>query len=584
MRIRDTSILEFISSSENRTFTFKIPDYQRNYSWTKSQAKVFIEDLDRLIKNPKNQFLGNIISERDFLNQTITMIDGQQRLTTILLMIIAIYHLAQQNSKLSSKSADEIQKYLVLHNSRETDSPKLKLKPNTQDEEAFNQIYHHNKKVLDESYKATNLYKTYIELYDSMEQSSRDLSVYIDKLDSMRIAWIELDNDADDSPLRIFESINSKGIALTAGDKIRNHSLLVASDELREYIYKRYWSKLENELINTVEQKDDIDDFFKNFLIIQYSGQNIGNKQLYEKFKSFLKENNKDVDLISKEQINSYYEPIMENFKRYSFIKYGNYEKSNYQIFSNQSHRIRFLKITAVTPFLMTILEKYDAKECRPQHVKLILETLEILIVRRYLCGQLQSNVLQAGLFPLHNKIQEKLGNKTYSFDEYLKYYKQYILPLIPTDDEIKRRAPYRDHGSIKKNILRLVLSSCDDKKSNDSSALRNENLTIEHIMPKNLSDDWKTDLGTEHESVHSNYLSKLANLTLTAYNRKLSNRTFKEKLTMEHGFKASPLHINQEIAKYDTWNKKTLNQRTEWWINQINELWSIKQIEQGVK
>ena len=571
MRITQESILKFISTSP--TFEFRIPEYQRSYSWKAEQAEIFLDDLKRIIKDGrKHQFFGNIICESDHSKAII--IDGQQRITTILLMITAIYHLVKQRGPaLSSQSIEKINGFLV-RKSDEVDGAnnvKLKLRINTQDAEIFRQIY--SDTITDEN-KKSNLYEVYESLLKGIKDSgSKDFFEFIDTLRYMQVALITL-RENDDSPQMIFESINSKGVELRLSDKIRNYSLFVKNEELRKTIYHNYWSKLENELTDVTDNKNEIDDFFKA-LVIKHYGYDIVNTRLYRKFKDFFDDSVGSTSPQHEKKIIAYYDSVMRDLRRYLFLKHGkNNNLVKYpQLILDQNRRMIQIENWATLPFLMTILEKYENKECDEKQVVDILQALEVLLVRRYICKQ-APNVLHKSLYSLHPRIEAGLNDTPGTFKDYIELYKSEIRKLIPTNEQIQFAVKTVEYKA-KPKILKLILSSYDDYQSKESNLLHQiDKFTIEHVMPKMLSPEWRNCLGTAYEQVHGEYIDKLANLTLTGYNSEYSNKSFEEKLSMPNGFKNSPLRINDFIRAQKSWNESVLKRREAWWAKQINQIW----------
>lgn len=575
MVINQESILKFISTSP--TFEFRIPEYQRSYSWRVEQAEIFLDDLKRIIKNKgKHQFFGNMICESD--HSSAVIIDGQQRITTILLMITAIYHLVKEyGQNRSSQPIETINDFLIQRHGA-SDKIRLKLRANTQDVEIFRQIYADD--ITDEN-KKSDLYEVYKSLLEGIRDSeSEDFFEFIDALKYMEVALINL-KEHDDSPQMIFESINSKGVELRLSDKIRNYSLFVKNDKLRETIYNDYWSKIENELTDVTDNQDDIDDFFKA-LVIKHFGHDIVNKELYRKFKDFFDDSVKPASPQHEKKVVAYYDSVMGDLQRYLFLRYGRdnnrvkYPKS----IVDQNRRVIQAENWATLPFLMTILEKYEEEECDAKQVQNVLQALEVLLVRRYICKE-PANVLHKNLYSLHNRIEERLDDKTGAFKNYIEVYRDEIRKLTPTDEKVQFAVKTIDYKA-KPRILKLILSSYDDYQSKESNLLHQlDELTIEHVMPQTPSPEWENFFGEDYERVHGEYLDKLANLTLSGYNSEYSNKSFEEKLNMKNGFKDSPLYINDFIKEQKTWAEAVLKKREAWWVEQINEIWKYSGVKQ---
>ncbi len=569
MTTNQKSVLEFLNTSPS--FQFIIPNYQRNYSWQKQQALTLLSDLKRIIENPdKDQFFGNIICESDYDKAII--IDGQQRITTILLMITVICHLVSRDKKRSSQPLANIQNFLIRTHSKDIQEIRLKLKTNSQDEGVFKQIYEENVSLENQR---TILYEVYSSLLGEIEKSQiDDLFQFIKALDHMIVAVIDL-SPTDDSPQMIFESINSKGVELKPSDKIRNYSLFVKDEAVRNYIYENYWQKIEGQLINISKKRDDMDDFFKN-LVIKYFGEDITHNDLYEKFKGFFDKQVGVGESSERRKLNKYYESVMKDLNRYLFLKYLNNNGEYGKAITSQNDRISFMGINATIPFMMAVLEKHEKEELQSQQVQSIFELLETLCVRRFICRK-SPNELYKGLFSLNKKINDKL--KDNHSKSYIGVFKEEALRLIPNANDIDYGVKNIDHKA-KPNILKLILSSYDDKQSKEADLLKQlasgeQSISIEHVMPRKLSSDWVKDLGRNYEQIQEQYLEKLANLTLTGYNSEYGNKSFSEKQSMDGGFRDSPLYINSWIKRWDIWNESTLKKREKWWVKQISRIWA---------
>ncbi|MCY3804791.1 MAG: DUF262 domain-containing protein [Candidatus Saccharibacteria bacterium] len=565
MTINQESMLSLLETSAN--FQFEIPIYQRNYSWTTSQAETLLEDLERIIRNPnQDQFFGNIICESDLAKAVI--IDGQQRITTIFLMMIAIYHLVSDDPQKSQTSIQVIQDFLIRgYRGEESSEIRLKLKTYSRDKEVLEQIYS-NEVSLEN--KKTLLWQAYSKLREGLASSDiKDLFQYIEALQHMVVARIDL-KGGDDSPLMIFESINSKGVELSLSDKIRNRSLLTEDESTRQHIYKNYWQKIEHSLVDIPLNRNDLDDFFKT-LVIKHFKQDITNKEAYQKFKDYL--DKKGIRPSSpRNKLEEHYKSVEKDLKIYLFLRYqehaGNYE----QTLVRQVRRIAFTKMTAPIPFMMEVIELHNSGQLTLKEVLLVFGRIEAVLVRRHVC-KWGSNVVYKTLFALQNKLDKK-AHKSYT-----NIFQEEIIKLMPKDSDVDHGIKNISHKT-KHNILKLLLCSPDDQKSKEVDLFQQllsdqPPPTIEHIMPQTLNSDWIKDLGSDYKQIQEDYLDRLSNLTLTSYNSEYGNKSFTEKLNMSGGFKQSPFFINSWIKKQDVWNKNTMDKRANWWSKQINEIWA---------
>ena len=568
MKVKEGDVKEFLKRPDT---CFKIPNFQRTYSWHIENCKTFLDDFEEAIKLENNHYFGSIFFQPTADADTHIIIDGQQRITTIMLLIIAIYRLIEDNPKLASSTypskriRDEF-----LENKYAKEDNRIKLRGVIDDDKIFRQIYHQK---INEDNKKANLYKNYIYFYENLDKNR--LMDYIGGLNRLKIIIIQL--NADDDLQKIYESINSTGVSLKAGDKIRNFALMVKDDKTRNWVFENYWTKIEKTLVNTKEGTDNIADFFRKFLTVERN-QEIKEGNIYSEFKSFFKEK---VVAEEPELIETFYENVLEHLYRYVLLKFNRDERGKYGIFSREVFRINYLKLEVIYPFFMHILKDYDEQKIDKNQVIGLFKVTENYLIRRILSG-IQTQGLNKLYTVLHRDIESHLSQSTVS--NHLEIYKYILLNkkgglYFPTTGHIGRH--FHD-TSINKKYLRFILSSYDDYSQPKESRLLEQiskpkpSLSIEHVMPVKPTDKWKIDLGENHDSIHAQYINSLANLTLTGYNSEYSNKSFREKRDCPQGFSNSPLLINDFIKKQKVWNEYTLKARTEWWLNIIDKVWPI--------
>ena len=238
---------------------FVIPDFQRPYSWENENINSFLEDLEYAIDGKKTHFFGSIVFINDGENKMI--IDGQQRVTTVLIMLTALYHIIKTNPKRSLRPANQIKdQYLYNDKSYHKENNRIKLRTVSTDNKIFESIFEQN--IISEKQKASRLYQAY-RLFINFFENKDNLDKYLEALSMFEIVIIALDS-SDDNPQKIFESINSTGKPLSDGDKIRNFALMLNNHEAREFVLKSYWTFIETKL--TKGNQDFISDFFKYYL------------------------------------------------------------------------------------------------------------------------------------------------------------------------------------------------------------------------------------------------------------------------------------------------------------------------------
>ena len=580
MVVHETDVDNFLG---RRNTFFTIPDFQRQYSWRRDNCATFMEDFEEALDNNKSLYLGTIFFQQSPDRDKSIIIDGQQRITTILLMLTAIFHLVSedpQRTNYKPNLAKRIKQDFLI-NEDATEINRVKLKSVTHDEKIFKQIF--NNEVVPGNEKS-NLFKAYFYFYETFKKIAEagvDLYRYIEGLRQLKIISIGL--DYDDNLQKIFEGINSTGVALEEGDKIRNFALMLPSETVRNVVNEQYWSQIEEQLVDARENINYIADFFRKFLIANM-GQDIKEREIYSKFKVFFKERVNDSSDVA--GIKAFYDLVIADLERYLLLKIDKKMSHQYQAFYRPIFRISYLNIEVVYPFLMCVLKDYEAKKLSEQQVKRILAITESYLARRTI---IQMNT--TGLNKLYHVIYKDIA--TISRDnggaDYVEVYAHILRDKpgrlrFPTKQYLKER--FTDTGALNNRSYHFILSSPDDFNQPKESLLLERihaglvNCSIEHVMPKTLTAEWRQELGADYAAIHEKYLDSLANITLTGYNSEYSNKSFQVKKNHQHGFKNSPFKINHWIGQQDSWNEDTLKARIDWWLTQIERIWPLPETD----
>ncbi len=581
---------------------FEIPEFQRPYSWQTSNVEEFLSDLEECIAKGKNHYFGTVVQVKDTGKAySRAIIDGQQRVTTSLLMISAIYHLAKKNPALIEDPDTTVEKieYQYLIN-KDMDNNRVKLRTVTTDNEVLQHIFDAKGEASQlEKDHQNNVYIVYSKFREYFAGKT-GLDKYINGLENFEIAVLTLVAN-DDNPQRVFESINSTGKPLEAGDKIRNFALMLNSDELRSHVYNEYWRPIERTLYAT--DKDPITDFFRYYLISKKQA-NIKLPEVYPEFKKQFGRHvgeEQERDLVDK-----FYGDIKRSLKFYELLKLADTstlknsaEFGQYAGIAETIFRLRYMRVDIYIPFAMSALGYHADGQLTDEELVAVFKLLESYFSRRVVVNYYVTSV-DRFMASLHKQALDYLRrDKEAKYIEVLKYIflTQTGQTQMPNNDDFElavRTYPfYEQHGN---SILCYVLASTDTENKESKPTLRRIvedgfQPTIEHIMPQTINSgeygqSWKNMLGEDYERIHSEYLHTLANLTLTGYNSEYSNRAFngfqdKDKKTLvvkgvAVGFDASPLPINDWIKQKDEWNETTLKERQEWWLTKLNSVWPL--------
>lgn len=551
MKGEEKSITEMLSKDDG----FIIPVYQRDYAWGLEQCKQLYDDLVATVKtNRPSHFFGSIVSALDPKGNKshYIIIDGQQRITTISILLLAMRNISI-NGELKSndtKFVDYINSHLIEHV-----RDKIKLIPATNSQIAYKALFENDGNYVKDSRVTVN----YNYFYDRILRNELTIDELFESIDKLMIIDIFLSSD-DDAQL-IFESLNSTGLDLSESDKVRNYVLMSLDIDEQEKYYSHYWGKIEN---NTSGRTDN---FIRDYLTIKLKRIPTQSK-IYDEFKIYSRNLNKE-ELLSE----------MVKYSKYYLSIYSP-EKANPEIISNL-RLLRKLDFGVANPYLLELLDNYNSQKLSDLDVRKSLEIIEDYLFRRVICG-VQTNSLNKVFTTLHKDVIKLDGNDV-GYVEKLKY----ILihkesgARFPDDNEFSESLHTRNIYTTMAERYKLYLLERLEQYGNDEKIdIRNlisENkLSIEHIMPQTLTEKWIDELGglEKANEVHEKWLHKLANLSFTAYNSKYSNYPFEEKRDMELGYKDSKFTLNKFVAGCDKWTETELIQRENILTNLSLKIW----------
>lgn len=584
-----TNIQKILNASETY---YEIPNFQRPYAWQTGNANEFLADLEDSVSKRKNHYFGTVVLVEDTASTySVAIIDGQQRVTTSLLMVAAIYHLVKKDPSLieNPETTPELIRDRYLFNAN-IDKNKVKLRTVTADNQILQHIFDKDGEEarLEQRERTSNIYQVYL-TFRKYFSTRKGLDRYIEGLRLFEVISITL-NENDDNPQRVFESINSTGIALTSGDKIRNFALMLSNDNLRNHVYESYWSIIEESLDNT--NKDDITDFFRSYIISKRQAI-IRMDAVYPEFK---KQFDKQVgEEQEKEKIDAFYMDIVESLGFYKLLKLTDTDsfEDQYSGISETIFKMRYLQIDLYIPFAMNILRHHATGSLNDQQLEDTFKLIETYFSRRIVSGIATTSV-DRFLASLHKDILSYQKKSPES--DYVDIFRYILLnrigqTRIPNDDEYENAIRTREAYYQRNSFLIYVLTAVESSNKEAVHTLHQISdgilkLSIEHVMPQTLtSQDWQLMLGDDYERIHRDYIHTLANLTLTGYNSEYSNRSYIDKMHLEVkdkktgeiqrvGFADSKLPINEWIAKRESWTEDTLKDRQGWWINGLRKVW----------
>ncbi|GAA8509156.1 DUF262 and DUF1524 domain-containing protein [Helicobacter pylori] len=546
MKAEATTLLGFFEENQNNQFV--IPIYQRVYSWEKEQCEQLWDDIIKIGGNDKinRHFIGSILYVLDgnTPSSPLLIIDGQQRLTTITLLCIALRnHLSDEVKR------EEIEDLYLINGDKNGDK-KFKLILSKSDKDTLLSLIDKNKRKPSEpSVKIMENFKLFEKW---ISENTGKLETIFKGLEKLMIVWIALDKGKDD-PQLIFESMNSKGIELTQTDLIRNYIIMeTETEEKQKDFYNGYWRAMEEDF----KQNETLfNRFVRHYLTIK-TGKIPIIKKVYGAFKDYQQKEGIEI------------EDLLKDLQKYCgyFCQIAFKKEADKDLNKALSFLVD-LEMDVVYPLLLELYSDYRDGVLSDQDFISIIALTESYICRRAVCG-LDTHGLNK-IFPSFTK---KINN--------LESMKVHFLSLEKTTGKFPKDSEFRDSfitidfyklKKIKKIKYFLErLENFDTKEPVDT-----QKCTTEHIMPQTLTEEWERDLGENFQAIHDKYLHTIGNLTLTGYNEKYSNNSFQEKRDMEKGFKQSSLKLNQSLKDLESFGEKEIEKRANDLADWALKIWT---------
>lgn len=556
MDVKATPLLGFFKESQNNQFV--IPIYQRLYSWEKEQCEQLWDDIIKIGGNDKmnGHFIGSILYVRgdDTHSSPLLIIDGQQRLTTITLLFIALRnHLSDEVKR------KEIESYLI--NSDKDGDKKFRLILSESDRDTLLSLIDKNKRKPSEpSSKIMENFKLFEEW---IRKNTDKLEIIFKGLEKLMIVWIALKKEKDD-PQLIFESMNSKGIELTQTDLIRNYIIMETEIEKQEGFYNQYWRAMEEDF---KQNKKLFDRFVRHYLTIKTREIPNTNK-VYVALK----------DYRQKEGIGI--EDLLKDLQKYcGYFCRIVFKKEADKADKDLNKALGFLvglEMDVIYPLLLELYSDYSDGVLSKDDFRRSIALIESYICRRAVCG-LGTNSLNKVFSSFTKKINK---------DQYLESIEAHFLSLEKTAGKFPKDSEFRDsfitkelygRNKTKKKKTKYFLErlNFDTKEPVDT-----QKCNIEHIMPQTLTPEWQRDLGENFQEIHDKYLHTIGNLTLTGYNSEYSNKSFQEKQGMEKGFKNSPLRLNQSLRDLESFGEEEIKKRANDLADLALKIWTYPKLD----
>lgn len=564
MKATEAGLLAFLKKSPQ----FIIPIYQRTYSWTERECRQLWDDVIRAGENSaiSVHFVGSIVYIEEGLSQVshqspLLVIDGQQRLTTVTLLIAALAKALGDAEPVDGFSARKLRNYYLL-NPEESGERHFKLLLSQTDKTTLTALVGGTPLPQDRSIRVEANFNLFEELVASRKS---DLAAICHGLAKLMVVDVALSR-GQDNPQLIFESMNSTGRELSQADLIRNFVLMSLEPDLQTRLYEQYWRPMEL-AFGQEAYASEFDAFMRHYLTVK-TGEIPRQDQVYEAFKAHARSVN---------AIGAAVEPLVQEigeFARYycAMALAAETDPELKLAFAD----LRELKVEVAYPFLLELYSDYKkgmlAKEDFAEAVRLI----EAYVFRRAICA-IPTNSLNK-TFATFTKSLKK--------DRYLESVKAHFLLMpsyrrFPRDDEFERLVQERDLYNFRSRSYWLRRLENFGRKER----VLVDEYTVEHIMPQNkdVSVTWRAALGDEWQRVHETWLHTLGNLTLTGYNSEYSDRPFPEKRDMTGGFKESPLRVNAGLGQVEKWDEAAIKVRAKRLAGEILKVWQAPILSQEI-
>ncbi len=568
-------LIKFFEGSDKR---FCIPLYQRNYDWKEDNCRQLFEDLKRVHRTGgKSHFFGSIVScVADYDEEVRLIIDGQQRITTVSLILIAMINAAKAGD-LAYDKKDRINfiKNAYLIDEYQENERKVKLKPIKNDMDAFDALIY---KEPDEYINDSNVTKNYRFFYDKIKNCGLKLEELLDAIKKLEIINVRLEHD--DDPQLIFESLNSTGLGLSESDKIRNYLLMSLSATAQERSYNSYWNKIEE----ATDYQPTM--FIRDYLTVK-TRKIAKLENLYFDFKQY-----SESSKLTREDIMA---DMLIYAHQYNKVIKASVSDAKLQ---RKLTQLSYIGSSVHMPFCMSFLIYADLNKLSTDEIYEVFNTLECYWARRIICN-LPANALSKVFSTLHtdilkliNEFQKrgKIFNSTYH--EVMKYtlLRKQGSSELPTDtkveEEMKTRNVYKMPNTYRQFIFERMNNGLSKEFIDIVGGMKDGTISIEHIMPQTLSAKWKAELGPHHEELYDRYIHTFANLTLSAYNQSYSNAPFKTKKdgmidkdgNKVIGFKDSIYSLSADLKEYTKWTEAEILDRQAKLISRFKSIWPMIQ------
>ncbi|MEH1833135.1 MAG: DUF262 domain-containing HNH endonuclease family protein [Nostoc sp.] len=575
MKASETSLRNLLEGGKQ----FQIPLFQRPYSWKKENWETLWEDLISLYNDDEKgfYFLGPIVTQAelgtaDGISRYI-VIDGQQRFTTLSILLAALRNYLKKSDK---QIAEQIHEFFLINKYQKNDDF-YKVLPTQDDCDAYKSIIDNKTpKAKNKESQSGAIHEAYKFFDSKLKKPFVDEDVLLDftKFKNIileRLVLVNITSDNNDNPYLIFESLNNKGEELTQADLVRNYIFMKLPSEERDEVYNNEWLPLQESFKLNMKQKEYAEELTKAFwFYLRKDGEAVNEKAVYKSIKQRFDESAKRFE---KPELGI-------KAELHNLIKFTNYylrlnfdEEEQEPKLKYWFQRLKKLDFTTCHIFLLNIYYEYESQRLSIQDFEKILRYLESYFVRRWIVG-IPTRALGTTFNNLYKQVKQKnpedlvngLRQVLISFEK---------TQVFPDDNlfsqHIINEPLYNNKSSAANERVKFLLESIEQSLSKER--VDTLPMSLEHIMPQKspLRKEWQEMLGADYNKAHKEWLHTIGNLTLTQYNSELSNKSFEEKLKI---LRASNVTLNQYFRKVDVWNEEEIKSRAEYLANIAIKVW----------
>lgn len=564
MKANETKLSDFLAQDQTK---FVIPVYQRNYDWKKEHCEALLADIIRVGRDPseKAHFVGSMVSVLDDAVYTtnelkeLVVIDGQQRLTSITLLLIAIYKTFVSSDQ-EMKAARINETYLI--NKFSNDELKMKLKATENNQKALEHIL--SSQSLSGFSEPSQIIENFKFFNNRVNRSNVD--DVVSGFNKLMFVDIRLDRDQD-SPQRIFESLNSTGLDLSQSDLIRNYVLMELEPKAQTQTYNDFWKVVEGNTTSSDGSGNYISEFMRDYLTIR-TGKITNKNKVYQLFKDHFPQPRGD-------KLRQALPEILRYSELFRYLMSPN--KHPESEIALRLGEINDLEMSVSYPFLLQVLSDLEEGTVSVDGACDVLDLVQTFAWRRFVCG-LPTNALNKVFMDLHKWVDG---------DAYFDSVQSALLEKrgqvrMPGNAEFYSSLRIRDFYGIKSKSRNYFFKKLENFKNKEVVDIEADHITVEHIFPQKPSVGWKESLSSEEISKFGDiFLNTIGNLTLVGQNASLGNRTFREKCDLnidggEQGYRYSRLWLNRSLPNFAKWDEKSYNERTDQIVERCGKIWHM--------